>query len=60
MTASDFNTVIDILCAEDIAAQERNARLLALARIAARTAPTAELRTVARLQMLRLEKAVVA
>lgn len=55
MTEQDADTIVAILCAEDLAHQERTARLHALASMLVREAPTAETRTAARLEMQRLE-----
>ena len=59
MTESDADTIVAILCAEDVAHQEHTARLHALAAMLVREAPSAETRTAARLEMLRLEKGMV-
>lgn len=58
MTASDVDTVLAVLLAEDVAAQQSLSRMHELACIAMREAPTAEQRTAARLEVLRLEKAI--
>lgn len=56
MTALDCSIILEIVLAEDIAAQERQSRLIDLAQLVARTAPTAELRTAARLRVADLQK----
>lgn len=56
MTAADYDTVIALLGAEEVAEHERLERRVTLARIVARTAATAEQRTAARLEVTRLER----
>lgn len=56
MTETDCTIVLEILLAEDIATAQRTERMCEFARFVAREAPSAELRTAARLQLARLER----
>ena len=58
MNVTDCSIILEILEAEGIACRQRIARLHDLASIAVREAPTAELRTAARLRASELEKAM--
>lgn len=59
MTAAAHEHVIAILLTDDVAEQQAIARRHELACVALRSAPTAELRTFYRLEVLRLEKEMV-
>lgn len=59
MTAADHDHVIAILLSDDVAEQQALVRRHELACVALRAAPTAELRTFYRLEILNLEKAMV-
>lgn len=56
MTAADCDTILALVLAEDLAAQDRTERLATLARIVMREHPTLEGRTAARIAVLDLER----
>lgn len=59
MTASDMETALAVVLAEDFDAELRRMALMRdLAQVVARNAPTAEMRTAARLRVLAYEKAM--